>query len=611
MSDARRTTLAALDTNQGAPSVRPLKAPPVAGAGPRMSLAPRMSSVAPRRSSVVPTSPRRRSVVGRRSVAGRMSLAPGGAPLLKDSRLRVKNARGVMESNLAAFLEQTSFTMAGWTPRLVHEPTQSAFVAMFRHVYCACVDATYVLGAEGKKFEEEVMQLLRDVRYPFLDELTKTKLMAAGSQQNWPACLAMLDWLVRLGSEVATFGSGPLEREDDNELHALFFPYLWRCYAKFWDNQDTYPEDTAALQASFRAKNAELEKHVAALAQEKQALDAERGALTAKASPLQREQHEAEVLRGDISKFGQYHDEVLAPKLDKTRRTIARLRAALDEARDELREKQAERARRQALVDAQDVSADEFERMAAEREQLARQLEELAQQHRQAVERCWQTELELARRQADAEQRVGALEPAARRVQLWPLPLPSGALERLALHPANERTMLPPGVDVAQIVACVDAARGAQAERFRTLARERGAQQETLDQLLETLERQRRQRRSAEARLDALRAQLEQVVRTTADEEQVAHAEAERQEGLVRTIEHASHVALQQAEARKAAAELQLQEAIATTDAERATMHDEMCNALHTLLDLKVRVAEGLDTIAAAVQAPAASTAST
>ena len=32
-------------------------------------------------------------------------------------------------------------------------------------------------------------------------------------------------------------------------------------------------------------------------------------------------------------------------------------------------------------------------------------------------------------------------------------------------------------------------------------------------------------------------------------------------------------------------------------------MHDEMCNALHSLLDLKVRVVAGLDAVEDAVQA--------
>lgn len=48
-----------------------------------------------------------------------------------------------------------------------------------------------------------------------------------------------------------------------------------------------------------------------------------------------------------------------------------------------------------------------------------------------------------------------------------------------------------------------------------------------------------------------------------------------------------------------------LQEGTETIEAERAMMHEEMCGALHTMLDLKVRIAEGLDAIDASVSAPA------
>ncbi|WFD00982.1 kinetochore-associated Ndc80 complex subunit ndc80 [Malassezia yamatoensis] len=613
--EARRGTLEALDPNQGASTSRQTSkgyaqtvngprmslAPPVSGVGPRMSLAPRMSTVGSRRTSVVSTSPRRRSIAGRRSVAGRMSLAPSAAPLMKDTRMRMKNARGVMETNLTQFLEQTAFSMAGWTPKLVHEPTQSAFVAMFRHVYRECIDETYVLGGENKKFEEEVMQLLRDIRYPFLEDLTKTKLMAAGSQANWPACLAMLDWIVRLGNGVNPLGSGPLERQDENEFHALFFPFLWRCYAKFWDNQDTYPEDTAALQTSFQQKNAQLEKQVESLEKAQLHWNTELSNLTAKPSPLQREQREHDVLQGDLIKFAQYHDEVLAPKLDKTRRAITRLQTSITEVEQELDQKRTERSRRQALVDAQDISAEEFEQMSEERQNLAQQLETFAQKHQQNVELCWKRELDFTRRQSDIEKRMASLELAAKRIEMWPIRTSYGVLEKLFLDPNHLPTMLPHGFQLDQFLAEVEQARNSQANRFRTLSMERSTQQEASDQLMERLNELRRQRRSVEARLEFLRDQLQHTQQTISEEEQVADAEIQRQEELVQTIQHTSHVALQQAEARKATAELQLQEAIASTEAERAAMHDEMCNVLHTLLDLKVRVAEGLDTISTAI----------
>lgn len=46
---------------------------------------------------------------------------------------------------------------------------------------------------------------------------------------------------------------------DDGEL---FYPFLWKSYEKFWDGQDTYPEETAELDDIFARRNASVTKEV-------------------------------------------------------------------------------------------------------------------------------------------------------------------------------------------------------------------------------------------------------------------------------------------------------------------------------------------------------------
>lgn len=608
----RRMTLASIDTNKGVRTAHPSKGagPPVAGAGVRArpSLAMRRSSVALGGPASVSTDARARMslapMTGQRRSMGRMSLAPGmnmSAPL-KDTRLRNKNARAAMEANLTTFLESTGFTMAGWSSKFVHEPTQSAFVHMFKHIYQVCIDPDYHMGSDGKKFEEEVILLMKEVRYPFVDDLTRTKLTAAGSQQNWPACLAMLDWLVHLGMAVGPSSSGPMNRDDENELHALFFPYLWKCYEKFWENHDTYPDELAELARSFEHKNEALAASVHTLEAEKEEMDAELRALTDKPSPLQREEHENRVLQGDLAKFVKYHHEVLVPKLDKSRRTLQRLQTALEEHTAELRAKQAERERRQKLVDTQDVSSDEFDKLMSEREWLAKQLDELRVQNREALEQCWSIELTLSQRQADVEKKLKAFQLSERRIHLLPISLPNGVeLTELELVPANPSTMLAPGVSMDAVHAKIETLRTAEAEKFRSVSDERMAVQEQADELGEHLDKVRRDARTLEMRLDALREQLEEVARTSAAEENASGAEHMRQENLVRSMDHQSSMALQQADTRVKALQLQLQEALESTADERAAMHEDMCRALHSLLDLKVHVSEGLEAVSGAV----------
>ena len=90
------------------------------------------------------------------------------------------------------------------------------------------------------KFEDEVLILMKEIKYPAAGERGRTKPTAAGSQSHWPYCLAMLEWRVNLGNQAETIGTGPRSRPDEIEdLQSLFFPYLWDCYDRFWQNEDT------------------------------------------------------------------------------------------------------------------------------------------------------------------------------------------------------------------------------------------------------------------------------------------------------------------------------------------------------------------------------------
>jgi len=70
---------------------------------------------------------------------------------------------------------------------------------MFKFIYNRFMDEDFQFGQEGKKFEEEVITLLKEWRYPTVDDISKTKLSSAGSAQNWPSILLIFDWMVNLG----------------------------------------------------------------------------------------------------------------------------------------------------------------------------------------------------------------------------------------------------------------------------------------------------------------------------------------------------------------------------------------------------------------------------
>ncbi|PWN47477.1 hypothetical protein IE53DRAFT_321156 [Violaceomyces palustris] len=545
----------------------------------------------------------------RRSMGGRASIAPGSLPIvgvahLKETRpLKERAYRNRMGLTVREYLEKTGFTQTGWDiNKGIHEPTQSAFVGMFKHIYSTCIDSSYKMGADGKKFEEEVLIMMKEIKYPACDDLSKTRLAAAGSQSNWPTCLAMLEWLVNLGYQADSLGAGPIQRqEEEDDLQSLFFPFLWKCYEKFWDNQDAFPEELDELAECFHRKNTVIDEELSRLEDQHEKLKEELEEYVGKDSPLEVQQKEHELLKSDISKFTKYNDEHLQPRMEKIKKTCQRLSELLVESGEDLRAKEAEKARIQMQVDAQEMTAEEFERMSSERERLHKQLTDLATANKKAAELCWSIELSLAKKQAEAEKRLQDFHPLANAIHLIPLRLPNGdELTDLELTPGNPSTMLPPGVDVKAIVKpAIEKLRYREAEKYRKLSDTRLNLQEELDELTEQVEHEKRGLRSSEVRLEALREQIEEIARASNEEAETANSEQVKQESNINQIDHASRGSLQQAEARLSTLKISSQQTREELDMQKRAMYDEMWNAIQTIFQLRVKVADELDKIQA------------
>lgn len=58
------------------------------------------------------------------------------------------------------------------------------------------LDPNHTWGRGGVRFEDEFLGVLKGMRYPYADTLTKATLQTPGSMPNMPHILGMLDWLV-------------------------------------------------------------------------------------------------------------------------------------------------------------------------------------------------------------------------------------------------------------------------------------------------------------------------------------------------------------------------------------------------------------------------------
>lgn len=211
----------------------------------------------------------------------------------------------------AAFREQAAATIIGFfqrhprapqvTDKTMQSPTQVEFQQMFKFLVVAVLDDDYAFGKGGKKFDEECMQLLKDLDYPAIGGLSRTAIGAPGSPTNWSAILAMLVWLVELadvrlpfsrrrrararylplalpfstladtrtrtasllqtrenwmsGEDYADYDLLPAEQVplDTPTLFELFlWDYLSNAYAKWYEGSEECPEEDRQLEDNFR-----------------------------------------------------------------------------------------------------------------------------------------------------------------------------------------------------------------------------------------------------------------------------------------------------------------------------------------------------------------------
>ena len=113
----------------------------------------------------------------------------------KESRpIRDRTFQANCQKEVSDYLTEQRFPQA-ITPKLLTSPTQKDFQVIFRFLVTELIDPGMVWG---KKFDDDCIQVVRDLRYPAYETVGKTALVAPGTPFNWPPLLAMLAWLVEL-----------------------------------------------------------------------------------------------------------------------------------------------------------------------------------------------------------------------------------------------------------------------------------------------------------------------------------------------------------------------------------------------------------------------------
>ncbi|KAI8813565.1 HEC/Ndc80p family-domain-containing protein [Cladochytrium replicatum] len=393
---------------------------------PRISLSSVFGGVQPTARHLGAISRRSSAFASRLSIAGNPTGGQSGLPSKDPRNLRDKQWQANAIRTLIQFLVQSGFSQAV-SMKTLQSPTAKDFQAIFKFIYQK-IDEHYVYQ---KKFEEEVPTILKGVRYPYADGISKSNLYAVGSMHAWPLFLGVLMWMVELvlcGDKISVDGDGDVDDMvvDGQRVDHTFYDYLIRSYDNFLQGTDDFETMDAELMETFDRKNESIIADIERFKKATATLEKELNTLTNVESPLQNEERIRSTLVRDIQSLKE-HISAVDSKKQRHKDTCAKLRDHIKSSEDELARLVEEKRRLHVIVDGQEMSPADVERMTSEREQLMQALKLQTGQTKEKTETFLKMEISGQKIVDQLERQIQSFNSLAYRLQLTEIS-PSGAL---------------------------------------------------------------------------------------------------------------------------------------------------------------------------------------
>ncbi|KAJ2305347.1 kinetochore-associated Ndc80 complex subunit ndc80, partial [Coemansia sp. RSA 2705] len=335
------------------------------------------------------------------AVPGTASRNGGG---VKDPRpLKDRSFQSKAQQRIMNFLSSHGYPGL-LTPKTLATPTVKDFQNIFRFLY-AQLDPRYMYV---KKIEEEVLLILRGIHYPYVSNISKSHIYSAGSLSTWPGLLGMLLWLVELIECVKQMTPQEVDVNDPGFkdsvqfVDRIFFEYLSQAYPVWLDSGDEPPELEDYLANQFEQKNANLIQETADVERQLANAKTELDALLSNESPLVLLERERVELISDKEKFDSYIQR-LESKHQRMVDFVATQKQQHDAAQVEQLALEKEKAEVQEIVDAQQISTEDVDRMNSERNQLLETLKGVQEKSQEATQEVWDRGLKLQRVLDDLE----------------------------------------------------------------------------------------------------------------------------------------------------------------------------------------------------------------
>ena len=260
-------------------------------------------------------------------------------------------------------------------------PSQKEFTVIFQWLYKR-IDSGYRFQ---KSVDIEVPPLLKQMRYPYANSITKSQLGAVGSQTSWPVFLGLLHWMMQLAQMLENFTRGAYDQacEDagvDVSGDRIVFRFLFGAYQDWLSvgNDEDEESADAVLVPHVQAMAEEFERINSRHNEQLREIEAEHENLTAQVEEMEKSAPDLakldkhfKILEDDTKKFEDYNANVAA-KIEKYQSRIDILEAEIKKTESDLAAIESDRFSLQQQVDSRGINIQDIDRMNTERERMAK-----------------------------------------------------------------------------------------------------------------------------------------------------------------------------------------------------------------------------------------------
>lgn len=352
-------------------------------------------------------------------------------------RLRDPATRQQMGQDLMEFLTQRSFEMEmkhTLTHRTMTSPTQKDFNTMFHFLY-HCIDPAFKFQ---KNIDAEVPPLLKQLRYPFEKNISKSQLAAVGGN-NWSTFLGLLHWMMQLAKMMENYSIGSYDDaciEAGYDVHAdrITFDFLSDAYRTWLSVEDDEEDEEEAqkliqphiesMAAKFDAANQQNIEQVKILEAEAKALQDQIEELGKDAPRLAKLDEQIKILEEDRQKFESYNTN-MEGKVDKYEHRVRVLEEEIQRIEQELADAEDERNGLQEMVDRQGITVSDIDRMNTERKRLQNGVETTAARLEESRDGATKRELETGQKLEELENVVSKYNSLGYQIGIIPPEAPN------------------------------------------------------------------------------------------------------------------------------------------------------------------------------------------